>query len=87
MYKRQGLAASKRRSLAGSRLQRPAFGLTQARSGLKEALDALDEVAELPEFTPQRENVLLLIDELTELLEKVAEAAQSDDSDTAEFDA
>lgn len=84
----RGLAASKRRSLAGSRLQRPAFGLTQARSGLKEALDALDEVAELPEFSPQRDNVLLLVDEVTELLERVAEAAQGDDdSDSSEFNA
>lgn len=81
----RGLAASKRRSLAGSRLQRPAFGLTQARSGLKEALEALDEVAELPEFSPHRDNVLLLIDEVTELLDKVAEAAQGSDSDVSDF--
>ncbi|WP_350350469.1 hypothetical protein ABS642_13335 [Microbacterium sp. A8/3-1] len=83
----RGLAASKRRSLAGSRLHRPAFGLTQARSGLKEALDALDEVAELPEFSPHRDNMLLLIDEVTELLEKVTEAAQGDGAEAAEFDA
>lgn len=81
----RGLAASKRRSLAGSRLQRPSFGLTQARSGLREALEALDEVGELPEFSPQRDSVLLLIDEVTELLEKVTDAAQGEDSD--DFDA
>lgn len=69
----RGLAATKRRSLAGSKLQRPAFGLSQARSGLKDALDALDEVSDQPEFASQRENVLLLVDEVTNLLDRIVE--------------
>jgi hypothetical protein len=72
----RGLASSKRRSLAGNRLQRPAYGLTQARTGLKETLDALDEVSDLPEFSPHRENVIVLVDEITELLERVTQVVQ-----------
>lgn len=81
----RGLAAAKRRALAGSKLQRPAFGLNQARTGLREALDSLDEVGELEEFAPHREGVALLIDEITELLEKVAEAAEFEDSESSEL--
>jgi hypothetical protein len=82
----RGLAASKRRSLAGSKLQRPAFGLNQARVGLREALDGLDEVGELEEFAPHRENVLQLIDEIAGLLEKVTEAADVNETDPQSFD-
>lgn len=82
----RGLAASKRRSLAGSKLQRPAFGLNQARVGLREALDGLDEVGELEEFSPYRDNVLQLIEEIAGLLEKVTEAAEVSDPDTRSFD-
>ena len=80
----RGLAASRRRSMAGSKLQRPAYGLNQARAGLREALDALDEVSDLPEFTPHRENVIALLDEIAELVDKVTEAVHEDDgTDTA----
>lgn len=82
----RGLAASKRRSLAGSKLQRPAFGLNQARVGLREALDGLDEVGELVEFAPHRENVMQLIEEIAGLLEKVTEAAEVSEPDAASFD-
>lgn len=82
----RGLAASKRRSLAGSKLQRPAFGLNQARVGLREALDGLDEVGELAEFAPHRDNVLQLIEEIAGLLEKVTEAAEVNETDTPSFD-
>jgi hypothetical protein len=75
----RGLAASRRRSLAGNRLQRPAYGLTQARAGLRDALDALDEVGDLPEFSSHRDNVLALLDEVAELFDKVTEAVQEDD--------
>jgi len=82
----RGLAASKRRSLAGTKMQRPAFGLNQARVGLREALDGLDEVGELEEFAPHRENVLQLIDEIAGLLDRVTEAAEANESDTRSFD-
>ncbi|MDN4473464.1 hypothetical protein [Demequina zhanjiangensis] len=73
----RGLAASKQRALAGSKLQRPTYALSQARDGLREALDGLDEVGELDEFAPHREAVVLLIEEIASLLDKVSEAAES----------
>jgi hypothetical protein len=82
----RGLAASRRRSLAGSRLQRPAYGLTQARAGLRDALDALDEVGDLPEFSSHRDNVLVLVDEVAELLDKVTEAVLEDHDTGADLD-
>lgn len=82
----RGLAASKRRSLAGNRLQRPAYGLTQARAGLRDAIDALDEVADLPAFSLHRSNVLDLIDEVSDLLDKVAEAVEADGDAEADID-
>lgn len=78
----RGLAAAKRHSLAGSKLQRPAFGLSQARSGLRDALDALDEVGDRPEFAPHQENVLSLVEEVTALLDKIVEALNEEDSDS-----
>lgn len=72
----RGLEARKRKSLAGSKLQRPLYGLTQARAGLREALDGVDEVGGRPEFEPLREDALILVDEVTDLLERIAEALQ-----------
>jgi hypothetical protein len=82
----RGLAASKRRSLAGNRLQRPAYGLNQALAGLRETLNALDEVSDMPEFSSHRDNVLLLLDEITELLDKVTEAVLEDDTEATPHD-
>lgn len=78
----RGLAATKRQSLAGTKLQRPISGLDQARVGLRDALNALDEVGDQPEFEPLRENAQLLADEVAVLLERVIDALQSDDAET-----
>lgn len=75
----RGLEARKRRSLAGSKLQRPLYGLTQAQMGLRVALEAIDEVGGHREFQPLRDEVLLLVDEVGDLLDKVADALQDDD--------
>jgi hypothetical protein len=76
----RGLDASKRRTVAGNKLQRPCSALKQARDGLRDALNALDEVGDLPEFSSHRANALLLLEEVADLFDKVTEAIQGDDN-------
>ncbi|GAA4292996.1 hypothetical protein GCM10023161_40870 [Mycobacterium paraffinicum] len=82
----RGLEARKRKSLAGSRLQRPLYGLTQARTGLREALEGIDEVGDRAEFQPLREDVLILVDEVRDLLEEVSDALQEAENDSGTDD-
>ena len=79
----RGLEARKRKSLAGSKLQRPIYGLTQARIGLREALEGLDEVGGRPEFEPLRDDALILVDEVGDLLDRINEVLQEADDDVA----
>jgi hypothetical protein len=69
--------------VAGNRLQRPCSALRQASDGLRDALNALDEVGDLPEFSSHRANALLLLEEVAELLDRVTEAIQGDDNGTS----
>lgn len=82
----RGLEARKRKSLAGSKLQRPLYGLTQARTGLREALDGIDEVGGRPEFAPLRDDALMLVDEVNDLLDRIADALQESDNDPIDDD-
>ncbi|MGV0772884.1 hypothetical protein [Mycobacterium syngnathidarum] len=82
----RGLEARKRKSLAGSKLQRPVYGLTQARTGLREALEGLDEVGDRPGFQPFREDVLILVDEVRDLIEEIADALHEAEIDSGSDD-
>lgn len=75
---KRSLDTAKRRAEAGSRLVRPASGLVAARTGLKDAVEALDAVIDEPQFQSQRENVLMLVDEVSVLLERIVALLQPD---------
>lgn len=76
----RGLEKSKKRTLAGTKLERPGYELKQVRNGLREVLTALDEVGDLPEFSSYRASALALLDEVSDLHSEVTEALQRNGS-------
>jgi hypothetical protein len=77
---RRSLDAAKRRADAGNRLQRPGNQLLVARDALKDAVDALDAVIDEPQFQGLRENVTMLVDEVSVLMERIVAVLQSESS-------